>query len=157
MIEAQVEYRGTVSVGGPSYPDCVRVSYTTNGQLDSKWTYCFALGPVLIEQPTAAGMLQGELIGAMDARISMSLPYGNPNSCDLTFVLTGFDVGETVDVRLVHPDGNTTERTSVQIAKQGNEVKLKATAKDSPGAWLAYADGTRHRAMGVLRWEGRCG
>ncbi len=155
-IEANVESRGPIAVNGVSYPDCVRVSYTANGELSSKWTYCFALGPVLIEQPTAAGMLQGDLLGVMNARLGIVAPYGNPNPCDLTFTPTGFDSGEAVEVRIVHPDGKTVTRESIQIGAQENSVKLKATNQDPAGAWVAYADGTKHHAMYVLHWPGKC-
>jgi len=143
-------------VNGTNYPDCVRVIYTANGRLASKWTYCFQVGLVLIEQPTAQGLLEGELIGLMNARIGFSSAYGNPNPCDLTFVPLGFDPGEEVDVRIVHSDGRTVTRESIRIGEQGNNIKVKATAQDPAGAWVLYANGTQHQAMFVLRWQGSC-
>jgi hypothetical protein len=155
-VEMRVEYRGPVSANGTNYPDCVRVYQSADGQLASKWTYCFEVGPVLIEQPTPNGMLEGEFLGAMTARLSYSQFYGNTNPCELTFVPVGFDPGEEVDVRIVHPDAKTITREFISITTQENAIKIKPTAQDPTGVWVLYANGTQHQAMYALRWTGKC-
>lgn len=165
----EVVWRGAMDVLGSAAADCIAVDHLVDGDHTITSFYCAGMGPVASVTTGSTGtdsfQIRDELVAHAAGRLVFRGCEINTHGCAFGFDVDGFAAGETLEISLTSPAGDT---FSVQVTLRNapdGEAENEPSAGDilvlmptgmEAGSYFVAAESPSACAWYVIRWHGAC-